>query len=81
MRRILNFENIIGLALFIFSFVLSTINFSALQRINTNFYRTEDLNTLRGTIFELVNIMQITLISTLLLIVALIFIIFGLIRN
>lgn len=81
MRRIFSFENIVGLGLFIFGFVLITINFSTLQRINTNFYKIEDLNALRDTIFELVNIMQMTLISTIVIIVALIFIILGLIRN
>lgn len=81
MRRIFSFENIIGLGLFIFGFVLITINFSTLQRINTNFYRIENSDALKDVVFELANIMQMTLISTVLVVVALIFIILGLIRN
>lgn len=81
MRRTFSFENIIGFGFFIFGFLLATINFSTFQRINTNFSKIEGLNALRDTIFEMMNIMQMTLISTILIIVGLIFVILGLIRD
>lgn len=80
MRRIFNYENIVGMGLFIFAIILSTINFSTLQRMSTSYNKIVDFNTLRDMVFELTIITQTVLISILLFIVALIFIILGMIR-